>query len=523
MINNRFLVTLLSLISIVIFTFEGCKKDSNTHSVPSISGFTPMTDTIGATITITGNNFSTTAANDIVKINGVAATVLTATATELVVTVPSGASNGPISVSVNGQSATSTGSFTVLGPTITGFSPSISGIGYPVVITGTNFSSDINSNSVTINGSTAQVTAASNTQLTVIVPLNASTGKIAIAVKGQLANSTANILVKKLTVTSIAGSGNYSFSDGTGTGASFNGPWGIVGDGNGNYYVGDGFNSRIRKVTAAGVVTTVSGTNFQGNIDGPVDTATFGDPFGIAIDSHGNLFVTTMGWNDIRKITPAGMVSTFAGDPFGSFGTADGTGTAARFHTPLGITIDANDNIFIADADNRTIRKITPAGEVTTFVGSGTKGSADGTGTAASFNQPFGLGKDANGNIYVVDAGNNNIRKITQAGVVTTFAGNGTQGAADGPALSASFHQPIGIVSDHAGNFYVTDEAAHRIRMITADGNVVTVGGNGQNASVDGVGGFAGFSYPLGICIDPDDTMYLIDNGSAKVRKVVVQ
>jgi hypothetical protein len=409
-----------------------------------------------------------------------------------------------------------------LGPTITDFSPSISGIGYPVVINGTNFSPDISSNAVTINGSTAQVTAASNNQLTVIVPLNASSGKIGISVRGQVINSSSNISIKKLTVTTIAGSGTQGYSDGTGTGASFNGPWGIAGDGNGNYYVVDTYNNRIRKVTAAGVVTTVSGTNYQGNTDGPVATATFGAPFGIAIDSHGNLFVTTL-WNNIREITPAGIVSTFAGNPLGTPGSADGTGTAARFNAPLGITIDANDNIFVADAQNRAIRKITPAGVVTTFAGSGTSGSADGTGTTASFNEPYGLGKDVNGNIYVVDPGNNNIRKITQAAAVTTFAGNGTKGAADGPALLASFNAPIGIVSDHAGNFYVTDEQAGRIRMITADGQVVTLAGNGQQASVDGIGNFASFSYPLGICIDPNDTMYLIDNGTAVIRKMVVQ
>jgi sugar lactone lactonase YvrE len=516
------LTPLITLFFIVIIAFEGCKKNGNTPPTATISGFSPMADTIGATITLTGSNFSTPSANDIVKFNGVTSTVLSATSTELTVKVPFGATSGAITVTINGQAITSSGTFTVLGPTITDFSPSISGIGYPVVINGTNFSPDTNSNTVTINGSTARVTAASNNQLTVIVPPNASSGQITISVRGQVVNSSSNISIKKLTVTTIAGSGTPGYSDGTGTGASFHGPWGIVGDGNGNYYVADAYNNRIRKVTAAGVVTTISGTNFQGNIGGPVATATFGAPFGIAMDSHGNLFITTL-WNTIREITPAGIVSIFAGDSLGNPGSTDGTGTAARFNTPVGITIDANDNIFVADAQNRSIRKITPAGVVTTFAGGGPSGSADGTGTAASFNEPWGLGKDANGNIYVVDAGNNNIRKITQAGVVTTFAGNGTKGAADGPALLASFNAPIGIVADRAGNFYVTDEQAGRIRMITAGGQVVTLAGNGQQVSVDGIGNFASFSYPLGIWIDPNDTMYLIDNGTAVVRKMVVQ
>ena len=522
--NLSLLFSILSTFILIVLIFDSCsKKDSVTHPGPLITAVSPLSDTIGATITITGNNFSTNAADNIVKFNGVAAVVSSATSTQLIITVPVGATTGPVSVTVNGQTATFLQSFTVTGPTITSFLPSISGIGYPIVITGSNFSSDTNSIVVTINGIRATVLIASTTQLTVIVPMAASTGKITVTVKGQQVSSATNIVIKKLTVTTIAGSGTAGFSDGTGNAASFSGPWGIVADGNGNYYVADTYNNRIREVTAAGVVTTVAGTDLPGNMDGPVATATFGSPFGVALDSHGNIFITNLGWNNIREIATDGTVSTFAGDPNGNSGTADGTGTAARFFAPLGIVLDANDNIFVADAVNRIIRKITPAGVVTTFAGSGAAGSVDGIGTAASFNTPYGLGKDANGNLYVVDPGNNNIRKITPAGVVSTFAGNGTAGSIDGPALSANFDAPIGIVADHAGNFYVTDENSGRIRMITSDGFVVTLAGNNATASIDGVGNFASFAYPIGITINPDDTMFMIDNGTSEVRKMVVQ
>ncbi len=460
-----------------------------------------------------GTNFSPDAANDIVKINGVAATVISATKTQITIKIPTGVSSGNITVTVNGQTATASGSFTLNGRAITKFMPAISGIGYPLAIKGTSFSADISSDVVTINGVNASVTSASDTQLIVTVPLTASSGKITVTVKGQSAVSSSDIRIIKLTVTTIAGSGTYAYADGTGSAASFNAPWGIVGDNNGNYYISDWYNNAIRKMTTGGVVTT-----FVGSSAFPGDA-----PAGIVMDSHGNLFVSDIGWNAIKKITPAGVVSYFAGDMYGNSGNTNGTGTNARFRSPVGLAIDANDNIYVNDDFNYTIRKITPSGVVSTLAGSGAAGSADGTGTAASFRSPSGLYAGADGNIYVADATNNNVRKITPVGVVTTIAGNGTQNSVDGPALSASFYNPIGIVMDHAGNIYITDESSHIIRMITSDGYVVTIGGNGNHATTDGVGGFASFYYPLGMTIDANGNIYEVDNGTGTIRKIVVQ
>ena len=511
----------------IIFFLVACKKSTPASVIPTISTIAPMTDTVGAQIVINGTGFSATASQDIVNFGSVKAIVVSATATQLIVIVPAGAQDASISVTVNGNMIISPNSFTVVAiqqpPLITGFAPSIIGVGYPVIISGTNFSADSTKNIVAFNGVTAKLVSSSTTQLVATVPLTATTGKISVNVNGKTISSSGNITVITLTVTTIAGGKPGQFSDGTGAGANFYGPWGIAGDGNGNYYVGDAANNRIRKVTSAGVVTTFAGTGAPGSLNGAAATASFGQPFGVAFDSQGNLFVSCAGLNNIRKITPAGVVSTFAGDQNGNPGYTDATGTAARFNVPLGIAIDKSDNVFVMDAQNNRIRKITPAGVVSTFAGSGAGGSTDATGTAASFNQAWGIGIDANNNLYVVDAGNDKIRKVTPAAVVTTFAGSGAQGSADGQALSATFNQPLGIIADAAGNFYVTDQGNQKIRMITANGTVVTLAGNGTQASTDGVGGFASFSSPLGMAIDANGVIYMIDNYSATVRKMVVQ
>ena len=462
---------------------------------------------------ITGSNFSTNPAEDIVKLNEEVAEVVSATATQLTIIVPVSAYSGKISVTVNGQTATSSDIFTVPGFSITGFSPSLIGIGYPLMITGTSFSADATTNKVTINGVPATVSFATNNLLTAIVPMGATTGQIGMTVKGPYTTSLNNIVVKNLTVTTIASYGNTTSLP----------VWAIATDGNGNYYFGDADSGRVRKLSASGVISTVAGTGVLGNADGPVATATLGTVYGVALDSHGNIFVTTLGFNTIRKISTGGVVSTFAGDPNGNSGSADGAGTTARFSSPLGIVIDKNDNVFITDAGSNKIRKITAAGVVTTLAGSGAAGSADGTGTSASFNGAWGIGIDASDNLYVCDVQNYKIRKVTPAGVVTTFAGDGTIGALDGPALSAKFNGAIGIVADQHGNFYVTDGGSNRIRMISSDGQVYTLAGNGINSSTDGSGNFASFSSPLGITIDPSGVMAVVDRGSQKIRKIVVQ
>lgn len=184
-------------------------------------------------------------------------------------------------------------------------------------------------------------------------------------------------------------------------------------------------------------------------------------PKGIAVDASGNLYVADDINHRVRKITPAGTVSTLAGSALGS---ADGAGTAAQFNRPTGVALDASGNVYVADAKNHRIRKITPNGTVSTLAGS-TEGFAEGTSTAARFSEPVGLAVDASGNVYVADSDNSRIRKITPDGTVSTLAG-GSAGFADGTATTARFRSPSGVAVDAAGIVYVADRQNHSIRKI---------------------------------------------------------
>ena len=202
----------------------------------------------------------------------------------------------------------------------------------------------------------------------------------------------------------------------------------------------------------AWVVSTLAGSR---------STAQFYYPCDVAVDSEGNVYVTDTLNNRIQKITTNGVVSTLAGS---TRGFADGTGTAAQFYYPYGVAVDSSGNVYVADFSNHRIRKITPAGVVTTLAGS-TRGHTDATGTAAKFNHPYGVAVDSSGNVYVADSFNHRIRKITPAGVVTTLAGS-TRGFADGTGTAAKFNQPTHVAVDSEDNVYVADRDNNSIRKI---------------------------------------------------------
>ena len=216
------------------------------------------------------------------------------------------------------------------------------------------------------------------------------------------------------------------------------------------------------------------------------------------------------------EITPE--VTTLAGS--GSQGSANGTGTAAAFYLPTDVALDGSGNMYVADYNNHLIRKITSAGVVTTFAGSGSEGSADGTGTAASFNQPVGVAVDGSGNVYVADYTNHLIRKITSAGVVTTLAGSGSQGSTNGTGTAASFYHPTGVAVDGSGNVYVGDAGNHLIRKITSAGVVTTLAGSGSLGSANGEGTAASFNYPSGVAVDGSGNVYVGDWGNHLIRKI---
>jgi sugar lactone lactonase YvrE len=267
-----------------------------------------------------------------------------------------------------------------------------------------------------------------------------------------------------------------------------------------------------------GWVATLAGSGDYGFADGIGTAASFRNPQGIAVDSSGNVYVADSNNYRIRKITPNGTVTTLAGS--GDSGYADGIGTAARFKRPGGVAVDSSSNVYVADSFNHRIRKITPNGTVTTLAGSGDYGYADGIGTSASFYYPRGLVVDSSGNVYVADSYNQRIRKITPDGTVTTLAGSDNQAYADGNGTAASFNYPQGVAVDSSGNVYVADTQNQRIRKITPNGTVTTLAGSGDQSYSDGLGTAARLNSPQGVAVDSSGNVYVADSNNYRIRKI---
>ncbi len=246
--------------------------------------------------------------------------------------------------------------------------------------------------------------------------------------------------------------------NGTGPSASFCGPLGVAVDSSGNIYVADTWNYLVREITSGGVVSTLAGSaGVTGATNGTGTGASFFVPTGVAVDSSGNLYIADMDNQLIRKIFPGGVVTTLAGSA-GVTGATNGTGTAALFCYPSGVAVDSSGNVYVADSGNNLIREITPGGVVSTLAGSaGVTGATNGTGNGALFYGPSGVAVDSSGNVYVADSGNNLIREITPGGVVSTLAGSGSIGSSNGTGTAASFSNPYGIAVGSSGIVYVSD------------------------------------------------------------------
>jgi sugar lactone lactonase YvrE len=325
-------------------------------------------------------------------------------------------------------------------------------------------------------------------------------------------------------VSTLAGTSDApGFEDGIGAQARFGQPDGIAVDSAGNVFVSDRSNSNIRKISSSAVVSTLAGTVPQrGSTNGVGDQARFSGPDGIAIDALGNAFVADRGNELIRKISPDGQVTTLAGTS-GARGSSDGAGINAAFDSPSDVAVDPAGNTYVADNDNNTIRKISPSGEVTTLAGApGEEGSDDGAGINARFDDPEGIAVDAAGNVYVADTDNHTIRKITPAGLVSTLAGSpDDSGSADGMGVNARFDAPDGIAVDAAGHVYVADTRNSTIRKITPQGIVSTLAGQaGEAGNADGTGAAARFSLPRDLDIDTQGNLYVLDSGNHTVRKI---
>ena len=304
-------------------------------------------------------------------------------------------------------------------------------------------------------------------------------------------------------VMTFAGSGTAGAVNGQGTSAQFNKPFGVTVDSNGNFYVADTNNNRIRKITPAGRVITLAGSSY-GFADGQGIGAKFKGPTGVAVDSSGNVYVADTDNNRIRKITPTGSVSTLAGSVSGITGSLDGQGSAAQFNAPQGIAVDSSGNVYVADMNNTRIRKITPSGLVSTLAGS-TTGNTDGQGIAAKFNQPAGVAVDSSGNVYVAEFAGRKVRKITPSGLVSTLAVTGGL---------------TGITLDSNGNIYVTETLKNQISKITPSGTVSVLAGSGTAGYLDASVSSAQFNYPKGVAVDSSGNIYIADADNNRIRKI---
>jgi outer membrane protein assembly factor BamB len=322
-----------------------------------------------------------------------------------------------------------------------------------------------------------------------------------------------------LRISTLAGlAGHSGTNDGLGSAARFAAPTGVAMDAQGNIYVADHDSHTIRKIDPAGAVTTLAGApRTPGSDNGPRNVARFAYPSGVAVDSAGMVYVTDTGNHTIRKVTPAGDVTTLAGTA-GADGSSDGTQGDASFRSPTGICIDGAGYLYVSDTDNSTIRKISPSGVVTTLAGwAQNPGDTDALGTSAQFNAPNGIAVDTAGTVYVADTANGKVRKVGPAKLVSTLTV-----LVDGNRVNASFRNAWGVAVDAAGTVYVSDSLDHTIQTVTAAGIWSTAAGiEGKPGSSDGTANTALFSSPRGMTVGTDGTLVVASTGNRTVRKGV--
>jgi hypothetical protein len=326
------------------------------------------------------------------------------------------------------------------------------------------------------------------------------------------------------------GTGGYSGDGGAATAAKINRPYGVAIDAGGNIYIADQDNNCVRKVNTSGVINTIAGTGTAGySGDGGAATAAkLNAPTGVAVDGSGNVYIADEKNDRVRVVNTSGTIKTFAGNGSANYSGDGGAATAAEIHSPWSVAADASGNIYITDQFNNRIRKVNTSGVISTFAGTGTAGfSGDGgAATAAKIYVPAGITVDGSGNVLFVDENNQRIRKINTSGVINTIAGNGTPTYAGdgGAATAASLYNPYGVGTDAGGNVYIADLNNNRIRVVNTSGVISTCAGKGTGGYT-GDGGHATAAelyLPASVCTDLGGNVYIADYINNCVRKVSI-
>jgi trimeric autotransporter adhesin len=343
-----------------------------------------------------------------------------------------------------------------------------------------------------------------------------------------------NNRVRKITsdgvINTVAGSASYGSSGdgGSATAAALYDPRGIAVDSAGNFYIADCYNSRIRKVTATGVISTIAGNGSSGYAGdgGQATLAQIGYPVSVAVDSAGNLYLADFKNSQVRKVTSDGVITAVAGTGTAGFNSDNQPATIAQINKPMGVTVDSSGSLYFADTNNNRVRKVALDGLINTVAGNGTQGFGgdNSLATAARIGYPHGITVDSSGNLYIADQTNHRIRKVTPDGVIRTIAGYGTQGFSGdgGPAAMAQLNNPGHVIFDSLGNLYITDGNNWRVRKVTTNGMITTIVGTGTN----GYGGDGGpatsaqIKWIEGMAFDSAGNLYLSDYGNNRVRKV---
>jgi sugar lactone lactonase YvrE len=359
--------------------------------------------------------------------------------------------------------------------------------------------------------------------IAIATPLWLSTGTAVAA---------AQAITRVAVINTVAGNGTagYSGDSGPALSAELNSPYGLATDGAGNLYIADPANNRVREVAiGTGIISTFAGNGtagFSGD-SGPATSAELQLPAGVAVDTAGNLYIADKGNNVIRKVNASGTITTIAGNNSEGYSGDGGLATNASLYAPSGVAVDGLGNLYITDAGNNRIREVvSPTGIITTIAGTGTAGYSgdNGAATSATLNQPSAVVEGSTGNLYVLDTGNNVVRLVNAAGTITTIAGNGTAGYTgdDGPATSATLHTPYGLNIDKSGNLYIADSGNNVVRMVSAAGIITTVAGSGTSgySGDDGPALSATLNNPQGVALDTQGDVYVSDQANNRIREI---